>query len=90
MADMSPSRSSMKERKMDAPVRNSNFDHASVCNKLTSFSHIKLQFSGLRKIILTIYLIIVILFVVMMILIAIFAPIEEAIKSLQNSNESGN
>ncbi|XP_031639436.1 putative ferric-chelate reductase 1 homolog isoform X2 [Contarinia nasturtii] len=58
MADMSPSRSSMKERKLDAP------------------------FSGLRKIILTIYILIVIIFVVVLVLIAVFAPIEEAIKSL--------
>ncbi|XP_055318321.1 putative ferric-chelate reductase 1 homolog isoform X3 [Sitodiplosis mosellana] len=64
MADMSPSRSSMKERKLDAP------------------------FSGLRKIILTIYLVIVIMFVVVLVLIAVFAPIQDAIKSLQNMSEN--
>lgn len=57
-------------------------------NNLAIFFSINLQFSGLRKIILTIYLVIVIIFVVVLVLIAVFAPIEEAIKSLQNMSDN--
>lgn len=47
-----------------------------------------LQFSGVRKIILTIYLVIVIIFVAVLVLIAVFAPIEEAIKSLKSMSDN--
>lgn len=50
--------------------------------------NVSLQFSGLRKIILTIYLVIVIIFVVVLVLIAVFAPIEEAIKSLKSMSDN--
>lgn len=90
----------MKERKLDAPVSvkwsYAKFIDFLFCVKnflisksLINFSFLFcLQFSGLRKIILTIYLVIVIIFVVVLVLIVVFAPIQDAIDSLKSMSEN--
>lgn len=49
-----------------------------------NYNFIYLQYSGLRKVILTIYLVIVILFVVALVVIAVLAPIEDMFKSMSD------
>lgn len=47
-----------------------------------------LQLSGVRRIILAIYLVIVFMFVVVLVLIVVLAPIEDAIKSMKSMNNN--
>lgn len=42
-----------------------------------------LQFSGLRKVLLAIYLVIIVLFVVAMVVIVVLAPIESTVMDLK-------
>lgn len=43
-----------------------------------------MQFSGLRKVLLTIYLVVIILFVIAMVVVVVLAPIETTVQDIRS------
>lgn len=85
MADVSP-RNSVKERerKVDAPVSAMlKIFHPNGYQKYKYF-FFNFQYAGLRKGLLTLYIIIIVMFVVATVVIAVLAPIGETVRSLQS------
>lgn len=82
MSDMSPNRNSMiSDKKQDAPVRFLLIIFFKLI--FINFFIFCPQFSGLRKILLTIYIVIIVLFTAALVVIVVLAPIEDTITSLK-------
>lgn len=84
MNDMSPSRGSKSsERSQDAAVSLKLWPFPNAISLFMSFVS-SLQFSGLRKVLLAIYLVIIILFVVALVVIVVLAPIESTVMDIKS------